>query len=152
VTAGRAVLPPVLRRILRREDLQTLIGRLLELVTIDGDGLPHPTLLDFGAVLAADDGTVRFALPAGGPSAANLRRTPRAALAIVYGPAAYVIAGEVEALPPSDVPGQARFALRVARVEEDRARRMTSGVTYAPAARTREVLADWQRALDALAR
>lgn len=78
---------------------------------------------------------------------------PRAVLTIVYGPAAYSVMGEVEPLPPSALPGQGRFALRVTRVVEDSAvgHRLTGGITFAPEKRTREVLAEWEAGLAALA-
>jgi hypothetical protein len=92
-------------------------------------------------------------LPSDGVSAANLARTPRALLSIVYGPVAYSVAGGVEPLPPGARVGQARFVMRVARVVEEGAagHRLTGGITFAPQKRTREVLAEWEAALAALA-
>ncbi len=146
-------LPAVLQRILGGRDLQLMVGRAALLVTLDPAGWPHASLLTFGELLGTDAHTVRLGLASDGASAANLSRTRRALLHVVYGPAAYSIAGEVEPLPPAARPGQARFAMRVARVVEERAagHRLTGGMTFAPQRRTREVLAEWETALAALA-
>lgn len=150
-TAGE--LPVVLQRILGGRDLQLMVGRAALLVTLDSAGWPQASLLTFGELLATDAHTVRLGLASDGFSAANLSRTRRALLHIVYGPSAYSIAGEAESLPPTARPGQARFAMRVARVVEEGAagHRLTNGIAFAPQRRTREILAEWEAALAALA-
>lgn len=129
-----------------------MIGRCGQLITIDQSGSPHAALLSFGEVIATDARTIRLGLPHDGISAEHLRRTPRALLSVVYGPVAYGVQGDVEPLPASSAVSQARFIMRVTGVTEDRpdGRHLTSGITYAPSRRTREVLADWEQSLAAL--
>lgn len=65
-------LSPALVERLSQRDLERRLGVALPLVTLDGDGRPHPMLLSYLEVRAYDSGTVGLVIQARSASARNL--------------------------------------------------------------------------------
>ena len=142
---------------LSQRDLERRLGVALPLVTVDGEGRPHPMLLSYLEVRAYDAGTLGLVIQARSTSARNLVERGVGTLLILEPDAVVYIKTRVVD-GPLDVPGLdalGYFLLAVEDVLEDAAAewegalRITGAVTYAPAP---SLDAPWARAtLDALA-
>jgi hypothetical protein len=76
-------LSPALVERLSQRDLERRLGVALPLVTVDGDGRPHPMLLSYLEVRAYDSGTLGLVIQARSASARNLVERAVATLLIL---------------------------------------------------------------------
>lgn len=137
---GARLSPALLERLSQR-DLERRLGVALPLVTVDGEGRPHPMLLSYLEVRAYDAGTLGLVIQARSTSARNLAERGAGTLLILEPDAVvYVKTRVVDG--PLDVSGLdalGYFLLAVEDVLEDAAAewegalRITGAVTYAPA-------------------
>jgi Pyridoxamine 5'-phosphate oxidase len=134
-------LPPALVERLSQRDLESRLGIALPLVTVDGEGRPHPMLLSYLEVRAYDSGTLGLVIQARSASARNLVERAAATLLIVE-PEAVVYVKTLVVDGPLDVAGAdalAYFLLAVEDVLEDTPAdweggvHITGPVRYAPA-------------------
>ncbi len=150
-------LPPDLAARLSQAELSRHLGKAIPLITVDAAGFPHPMLLSYLEVRAADPKTLRIVMGGRSRSARNLLERQVATFLIVEPEATvYIKARAVEG--PRSVPGLPDFALFVLTVEDvledapaewEGGMRITGGVAYARAPALDE---PWARAtLDALA-
>ena len=132
-----AALPPELVRRLSQEDLPSLLGRALPLLTLDDQGRPHPMLCSYLELLAVGPGVIRLAIGARNSTRRNLEARGAATLVIAEPDVTIYVKCRAGA-PPLLVGELARFDLAVEDVLEDsaadyeRGARITSGLTYAP--------------------
>ena len=132
-----AALPSELVRRLSQQDLPSLLGRALPLLTLDEQGRPHPMLCSYLELLAVGPGLIRLAIGARSRTRRNLETRGAATLVIAEpGVTMYV---KCRASSPPLLSGElARFDLAVEDVLEDsaedyeRGAGITSGLTYAP--------------------
>jgi hypothetical protein len=133
-------LSPALVERLSQRDLERRLGVALPLVTVDGDGRPHPMLLSYLEVRAYDSGSVGLVIQARSASARNLVERAVASLLILEPDAiVYVKMRLVDG--PLDVAGAdalGYFLLEVEDVLEDAPAdweggvRITGSVRYTP--------------------
>jgi len=136
---GPRLSPALVERFSQR-DLERRLGVALPLVTVDGDGRPHPMLLSYLEVRAYDSGTVGLVIQARSASARNLVERAVASLLILEPDAiVYVKMRLVDG--PLDVAGAdalGYFLLEVEDVLEDAPAdweggvRITGPVRYTP--------------------
>jgi hypothetical protein len=125
---------------LSQHDLEARLGVALPLVTVDGDGRPHPMMVSYLEVKAYDPGTVGLVVQAGTGSARNLSSRDVATLSIVEPDlVAYVKLRRLDGpLPVAEDQRLAYFLLAVEEVREDAAgeeeagARIVAGPRYAP--------------------
>ena len=136
---GRA-LPGSLVARLSQRDLAARPGAALPLVTVDGDGRPHPMMVSYLEVKAYDPATVGMVIHAGTGSARNLAARDVATLCIIEPDlVAYVKLRRLDGpLPVVEDERLAYFLLTVEEVREDSAgeeeagARIVAGPRYAP--------------------
>ncbi len=153
-----AELPTPVRARLDGRDLRALMGRAHLVVTVDGQGRPHPAMLSHGELLATGPREVRVATYKGSSTANNLRQSGHFTLCLVDAGMAYYIKGRAEELPPmADFPKLARFRVAVEQVLEDYSQaeiegdaRVLGGITFTVGEANERWLADWERLLKAL--
>ena len=132
-----AALPPELVRRLSQQDLLSLLGRALPLLTLDDQGRPHPMLCSYLELLAVGPGVIRLAIGARSSTRRNLEARGAATLVIAEPDVTRYVKCRAST-PPLLVGELARFDLAVEDVLEDSAQdyeqgaRITSGLTYAP--------------------
>ncbi|HKZ05533.1 MAG TPA: hypothetical protein VJU81_08695 [Methylomirabilota bacterium] len=147
---GRA-LPPDLLALLSQEDLPSLLGRVIPLITIGPDGQPHPMLCTYLEVLAVAPKVMRLAISMRSRTASNLQ-SRRVATFLLIDPERIVYVKCRAGAPPRVFSGLARFEISVEEVLEDTPEEgeggvhLTSGITYTPPPRlesrwAKEVLA-----------
>jgi Pyridoxamine 5'-phosphate oxidase len=130
------------------------LGKGLPLITVDGQGRPHPMLLSYLEVRAIDAGSLALVVGAGSRSARNLAERRRASLLLIEPEiTVYVKASVVDGpLALDDQPGLALFLLGVEEVLEDSTTgpeagtQIISGIRYAPSPSLHE---PWARAIRA---
>lgn len=126
-------LPDALLRRLDGRDLAGRHGESMRLATVDADGWPHGAELSEGEVLAVDAASLRLCTWPGSGTAANLRRTGLAALALVEGGSLWEVRLRARERPvPPGAPELAYFEAAVESVREHRAKyaEVTSGPRY----------------------
>jgi len=136
---GRALTPSLVGR-LSQEDLASRVGAALPLVTVDGDGRPHPMMVSYLELRAYDATTVGLVIHTASDSARNLEARDVATLLIVEPDVvAYVKLRRVDGpLPVVEDPRLAYFLLGVEEVREDAASpeegsaRIVAGLRFAP--------------------
>jgi len=132
-----AALPPELLRRLSQQDLPSLLGRALPLLTLDDQGRPHPMLCSYLELLAVGPGVIRLAIGARSSTRHNLEARGAATLVIAEPDVTMYVKCRAS-LPPLLSGELARFDLAVEDVLEDsaadyeRGAGITSGLTYAP--------------------
>ena len=132
-----AALPPALVRRLSQQELPSLLGRALPLLTLDDQGRPHPMLCSYLELLAVGAGVIRLAIGARSSARRNLEARGAATLVIAEPNVTMYVKCRASS-PPLLSGGLARFDLAVEDVLEDAAQdyeqgaRITSGLTYAP--------------------
>ena len=136
---GPRLSPALLERLSQR-DLESRLGVALPLVTVDGDGRPHPMLVSYLEVRAYDSSTLGLVIQARSTSARNLvERTTATLLILEPGAVVYVKTRVVDG--PLDVLGAdalGYFLLEVEDVLEDAPAeweggvRITGSVRYTP--------------------
>jgi hypothetical protein len=134
-------LPPTLVEHLSQRHLERRLGVALPLITVDGEGRPHPMLLSYLEVRAYDSGTLGLVIQARSTSAHNLVERGAATLLILE-PEAIVYVKTRLVDGPLDVAGAEAlgyFLLEVGDVLEDMPAeweggvRITGAVSYSPA-------------------
>jgi hypothetical protein len=132
-----AALPPALVRRLSQQDLPSLLGRALPLLTLDEQGRPNPMLCSYLELLAVGPGVIRLAIGARSSARRNLEARGAATLIMAEPDVTLYVKCRAGAAPL--LAGElARFELAVEDVLEDsaadyeRGARITSGLTYAP--------------------
>jgi hypothetical protein len=140
--AAGAVLSPALLERLGQRDLDRRLGIALPLVTLDGEGRPHPMLISYLEVRAHDARSVGLVIRADSGSARNLRERRVATLAVIEPQmVAYVKMRVLDGPLPVEggTPfGLGYFLLEVEQVREDRAAAweggaaITAPLRYAP--------------------
>lgn len=149
---GNALPPDLLAR-LSQADLARHLGRVLPLMTVDGEGRPHPMLLSALEVRSSTPETIRIVIGANSQSARNLLERQAATLLLVEPERAVYVKARATDGPRalSQFPNLVLFTLRVEEVLEDSpaewegAMRITAPLCYAPvpaldAPRTRATL------------
>ena len=132
-----AVLPPELVRRLSQQELPSLLGRALPLLTLDDQWRPHPMLCSYLELLAVGPGVIRLAIGARSSARRNLEARGAATFVIAEPDVTMYVKCRAGA-PPLLAGELARFELAVEDVLEDAAQdyeqgaRITSGRTYAP--------------------
>src|SRR5215831_9967287 len=132
-----AALPSELVRRLSQQDLPSLLGRALPLLTVDDQGRPHPMLCSYLELLAVGPGVIRLAIGARSSARRNLEARGAATFVIAEPDVTMYVKCRAGA-PPLLAGELARFELAVEDVLEDAAQdyeqgaRITSGLTYAP--------------------
>ncbi len=132
-----AALPPALVRRLSQQDLPSLLGRALPLLTVDDQGRPHPMLCSYLELLAVGPDVIRLAISARSSARRNLEARGAATLIVAEPDVTLYVKCRASA-PPFVAAELARFELAVEDVLEDAAQdyeqgaRITSGLTYAP--------------------
>lgn len=126
-------LPDALVQRLDGRDLAGRHGESMRLSTVDADGWPHGAEISEGEVIAVDGASVRLCAWPGSGTAANLRRTGVATLAIAEGGALWEVRLRLRECPaPPGAPELAYFAATVESAREHRAKyaEVTSGPRY----------------------
>lgn len=100
ILIGRELDAELLRR-LSGEDLQAVSNQVIQIVTVDDAGWPHPALLSYFEVVARDPRDVRLATYSGSTTTANLRRNGRLTLIVIDERVVYYIKGRAAELAPS---------------------------------------------------
>jgi hypothetical protein len=147
---GSRLSPALVDRLSQRE-LERRLGVALPLVTVDGEGRPHPMLLSYLEVRAYDSGTLGLVIQARSTSSRNLVERGAGTLLILEPDAVvYVKTRVVDGpLDVADAPALGYFLLEIEDVLEDVAAeweggvRVTGSVTYTPAPALDEA---WARA------
>ena len=133
-----AALPPELVRRLSQQDLPSLLGRALPLLTLDDQGRPHPMLCSYLELLAVSASTIRVVVGARSSARRNLEARGAATLIMAEPDLTFYVKGRAS-VPPLAVGELVRFELAVedvladAAAEYEQGARITSGLTYAPA-------------------
>lgn len=127
-------IPEDFRRKLRSEDLSTLEGRALLLLSLDEAGFPHPAMLSYREMGSPDSRTVRFAMWKGTTTGRNIRRNPSLTLVAVDGEMSYYLKGRASVFREDSetFPGCSVYDFRVEEVLEDREPQIpvTGGIAY----------------------
>ena len=138
-TVGHALSSALLGR-LSQQDLASRLGAALPLITVDGDGRPHPMMVSYLELRAYDASTMGLVIHAGSDSAQNLAAREVATLAIIEPDVvAYLKLRRIDGpLPVTEDARLAYFLLGVEEVREDAASpeegdaRIVSGPRFAP--------------------
>lgn len=132
-------LPSDLLDRLAGRDLESVGSKVIQLFTVDRHGWPHPALLSFFEVVAADRRRIRLATYNTSATSANMRRNGLATLVIIDARSAHYIKGQAVELAPvmRTADWNAAFELRIADVLSDEVNEeyepgayVSSGVTY----------------------
>lgn len=155
-----STLPSVLLERLRGDDLASRVGIAVIVLTVDAAGWPHPAMLSYGEIVAADDRRIRLAVRPESGTAENLRCRSRLTFCFVEAGMAYYVKASAVELPQTagGVRAElARFESTVEMVLSDSARDeseagtvLVDGVRFAPGRPVPAVLRDWRAALDTL--
>jgi len=134
-----SVMPPDLVARLSGSELEAVASKVIQIVTIDAAGWPHPALLSYFEVVAKDPARVRLATYGTSTTSANLRRAGTVTLAVIDERVAYYVkARAVELTPKMRATGwNAAFECRVRQVlvdevneEREPGAYVMSGITY----------------------
>jgi hypothetical protein len=140
-------------------DLPARSGKAILIVTIDDRGWPHPALLSYGEVVAADARRLRLATYRNSATSENMRRSGHLTLCLVDAGMAYYL--KTRAVEQGEFlvgfPALARFEATVQQVLADQARedlepdaRITSGIRYEARRPAAQLLAESAAVLKAL--
>jgi hypothetical protein len=142
-------LPPDLMARLSGRDLASVASKVIQVVTVDDAGWPHPALLSYFEVVAKDPTRVRLATYATSTTSGNARRSGKLTLVVIDERVAYYVKTHAMELAPAMRATQwnAAFECRVEQVladEVDEEREpgayMASGVTYVNPQRAAELI------------
>ncbi len=135
-------------------DLAAVASKVIQIVTSDAGGWPHPALLSYCEVVATDSRTIRLATYAASTTSANMRRSGKITLIVIDERAAYYVKGRAVEKAPAlrTTTWNAAFECRVEQVLADEVNEdlepgayVASGVTYVNPQRAAEL--DRARAL-----
>jgi hypothetical protein len=151
-SAGDA-LPEAVRRRLDGDELSSVVGFTVLLLTVDPEGWPRVAMLSAGEVLATSARTLRLALWPESATTANLTRSGRATLVLVEGGAGWYFLCSARRRADLMLPGRclASFELRVEKALEDVVpyAQLTTGVTF-HLTEPERTMATWAETLAAL--
>ena len=134
-----SALPRDLLERLNGRDLESLASKVIQIVTVDAAGWPHPALLSYFEVVAKDPARIRLATYADSTTSGNLRRSGKLTLVIIDERVAYYVKGHaVERAPAMRATAwNAAFECRVEQVLADHVNEelepgtyVASGITY----------------------
>ncbi len=132
-------LPPDLLTRLSGRDLASVASKVIQLVTVDAAGWPHPALLSYFEVIARDARRIRLATYAGSTTSANMRNGGKVTLVLIDERVAYYIKGRAMELEAKmrTTGWNAAFECQVEQVLADQANEefepgayLATGVTY----------------------
>ena len=138
-----------LRRRLSGEDLEGCAEKVVLIATVDDQGRPHPAMLSYFEVVAADRHNIRMATYKDSSTTGNMRRNGKATISIIDERVAYYIKGSVDELQHemSCAPYNSKLNLKVESVLADEANEefepgayVSSGVTYHSPNRNEQLL------------
>ncbi len=153
---GSELTPDLLERLSGR-DLASVASKVIQIVTVDAAGWPHPALLSYFEVVAKDPRHIRLAAYARSATSANMRRGGKVTLVLIDERVAYYVKGHAIEIEPTmrATDWNTAFECRVEEVLADQASEeyepgayVASGVTYynpqraAEMERARAVLAE----------
>jgi len=130
-----------LYRRLRGSEIASRASHAILLCTVDADGWPHPAMLSYFEVAAADRHNLRLAVYNDSRTCANMRERGKATLVIVDAGLVCYVSGAVDELVPAmrETPYNAKLNLRIEQVLFDEPPpdlepgiHVTSGITYSP--------------------
>lgn len=139
--------------------LERVADRVIQIVTVDEAGWPHPALLSYFEVVAIDRRNIRLATYTDSTTTANMRRNGKLTVMVIDRQVVYYVKGTVEELASrmACAPENAKLNLRVERVFTDLpdprfepGAYIAAGVTYynpnraAELAKARQILAELQ--------
>jgi hypothetical protein len=151
---GSQLPPDVVTRLNGRE-LAPVASKVIQIVTMDAAGWPHPSLLSYFEVVAKDRSRLRLALYGSSSASTNMRRDGKLTVMVIDERVAYYIKGRAVELAPTmrAASWNAMFECRIEHVLADEANEklepgayVASGVIYfnpqraAEMARARAVL------------
>lgn len=109
-------------------------GKIIPILTVDGDGWPHPALLSYYEVVAKNASLLEMAIWKDSSTANNLRRLGKISLMIADNGVNFYIKGAAEELEKemTGAPQVSRFQITVEQLLEDQEpnAQITSGMTY----------------------
>ena len=141
-------LPSDLLARLSGRDLEAVASKVIQIVTVDASGWPHPALLSYFEVVATNARRIRLAAYATSTTSDNLRRAGKLTLVVIDERMAYYVkAHAVEiARTLQSTDWNAAFDCRIERVLADEVNEeyepgayVVSGVTYFSPRRTQEI-------------
>lgn len=102
-------------------DLEQVADKVIQIVTVDEAGWPHPAILSYFEVVAKDRRNIRLAAYADSTTTANMRRTGKLTLLVIDERVVYYVKGTVEELGRhmACAPENAKLNMRVERVLTD---------------------------------
>ena len=133
---------------LRGSEIASRASHAILLCTVDADGWPHPAMLSYFEVAAADRHNLHLAVYNDSRTCANMRERGKATLVIVDAGLVCYVRGDAKELVPTmrEAPYNAMLNLRIEQVQFDEPPPdlepgvgVTSGIVYSP--RTVEGLA-----------
>src|SRR5712692_961728 len=96
-----SVMPPDLVARLSGRALESVASKVIQIVTIDAAGWPHPALLSYFEVVAKDPARVRLATYRSSTTSANLRRAGTLTLIVIDERVAYYVKARAVELTPA---------------------------------------------------
>lgn len=138
-----------LRRRLSGDDLEGCAEKVILIATMDDQSRPHPAMLSYFEVVAADRKNIRMATYRDSKTTGNMRRNGKATISLIDQRVAYYIKGSVAELKREMFcsPHNSKLNLRVEAVLADEANEefepgayVSSGVTYHSPSRNEQLL------------
>ena len=120
-------------------DLEPVASKVVQIVTIDSMGWPHPALLSYFEVIAKDPAHLRCATYATSTTTANMRRSGKVTFVIIDERVAYYVKAHAVEIAPTlrTTAWNAAFDCRIEQVLSDEVNEeyepgayVASGVTY----------------------
>ena len=146
-TLGSSLPPDLLERLSGR-NLEALAAKVVQIVTVDAGGWPHPALLSYFELVARDAAHIRCATYAKSTTSGNMRRSGTVTFVIIDERMAYYVKAHATELAPSmkATDWNAAFDCRIERVLADEVNEehepgayVASGVTYHNPQRAKEL-------------
>jgi len=143
-----ATLPPEVMERLGGRNLEAVSTKVVQIVTVDAAGWPHPALLSYFELVAIDEGHIRCATYTKSTTSGNMRRSGHVTFVIIDERlACYIKARAVEIAPAMQATTwNSAFDCRIEQVlidevseEYEAGAYVASGVTYHNPARAAEL-------------
>lgn len=141
-------LPSDLLARLSGRDLESVATKVIQIMTIDASGWPHPALLSYFEVVATSATRIRLATYATSTTSGNLRRAGKLTLVVIDERVAYYVKAHAVEIAPTlrSTEWNAAFDCRIEQVLVDEVNEeyepgayLMSGVTYFNPRRTEEL-------------
>lgn len=132
-------LPPDLLARLSGHNLEEVASKVIQLLTVDAVGWPHPALLSYFEVVAKDPRHIRCATYATSTTSGNLRRSGQVTFVVIDARVAYYVKARASEIAPAmrTTLWNSAFDCRVEQVLSDDVNEeyepgayISSGVTY----------------------